>query len=138
MDNDITDFKVSDQIYMSDRCMITCNILLKQKKNKSFDRVVAYWKIKEDFTNYGSKIINTISKDNINNSIIKITGKIRSITKKYSKHYIRNCENAPWWNGQLKVQSSKLRAFRRRYQKENDQEERQKLMLEFKKTESSI
>lgn len=136
----IRNFLVDDTFTASDHELITFvlthNATAKKNSNPSIRYKSLHWidlrvKLLQLIGCYNIEEVNTTDDldvfiESFTKDMIKIC---QSVRLKYRQH---SGLHNPWWNPKLEIQRSKVRALRRRFQKERNQQLREKLKMNFK------
>lgn len=133
-------FHISDNIHLSDHRLITYDILFKRNTYQHTGRMdlnkVNKWKfvmnMNKFMTAYGD-----LKDNDINDTAIMMNNGIKMVVNSAISKNTKNVKNAPWSNNHLYIERKKVRALRRRYQSEHDDDLRNELKIKYKKSRAN-
>lgn len=134
-DDNVLNFKVHDDISLSDHRLITFNLVYRRVKtayNRMNLKNTNKWKLVSDI----SHLLDSKTLDlNIYDSNYVIDTVTKNVNQLYRNNVIRNFKrkkDAPWWDSSLDIERKRVRALRRKYQSETDITKRINYMTQFK------
>lgn len=125
--NKIGNFKVYDDIFLSDHNLITFN-LFSTRISKYFGKMdlnkTKKWNLVTDITNMSKLMNNDLATMDVDHVIDISTDRIKNIYKKNLLGGSKKKKDPIWWDNSMEVERKRVRALRRRFQVEIDANKR--------------